>query len=423
MPFQARFKRAIALLTTFGATCAMALILASCGSKKQNDIAIIWTDQADFASYAELFNKDQSRYHIVVEYRENPAGALIAAKETPDIVIGPWLKGEKARSRLEPVDYLFNELRISAKLFYGPLLDLGNVGGRQYLLPVSFNMPAIIFSPDRRNLVPNDFALSLDEIKSISREYNVRQKGQYTRMGFSPRWDREFLYITAQLFNTRFEEDSHLIKWNASSLSEATDYLANWTKTSNSTSRAEDDFQFKYLYDPPYKLVTGGRNLFSYIPSDALFTLPQDKLQNVDFRWITKDGKAAVSDGIIYLGICKKARNLDAAEAFLIWFFNEKTQKRLLVRSRDLGVLKRSFGISGGFSALKPVNEKAFPLLYPSLLGHLPPADSLLVPKILPNNWEVLKREIVIPYLADAVSDSGTKDSLHERIDEWIKAH
>lgn len=420
---KSRHARIFGATAPFFACIILAMALTACKSGKVNDIAIIWTDQADFASYTELFNKSQSRYHVIVEYRENPAGALIAAKETPDIVIGPWLKGEKARSRLEPVDYLFNELRISSKLFYSPLLDLGNVGGRQFLLPVCFNMPALIFAPERQNLVPNDFSLSLDEIKAISREYNIRQKGQYTRMGFSPRWDREFLYITAQLFSTRFEEDSHLIKWNEDSLTKTIEYLADWTKSCNTSSQAEDDFKFKYLYDPPYKLVTGGRNLFSYIPSDDLFTLPQDKLQNVDFRWITKDGKAAVSDGIIYLGICKKARNIDAAEAFLIWFFNEKTQKELLERSRNLGTLKRSFGISGGFSALKTVNEKAFPILYPSLLGHLPPADSLQVPKILPNNWETLKRDLVIPYLSDAVSDSGTKESLHDRIGDWLKAH
>ncbi len=405
------------------ALIAVASTLLSCGRAKKTDIAIIWTDQADFASYVELFNKSQTRYRAIVEYRENPAGALIAAKETPDIVIGPWLKGEKARSRLIPVDYLFNELRISAKLFYGPLLGLGNVGGRQYLLPVSFNMPVLIFSPEKRNLVPNDFSLSLDEIKSIAREYNLKHKGQFVRMGFSPRWDREFLYVTAQLFEARFEEDSRVIKWDADSLDAAERYLSDWTKTSNGSSRAEDDFQFKYLYDPPYRLVTGGRNLFSCISSDELFTLPQDKLQNLDFRWITKNGKAAVTDGITYLGICKKAPNIDAAEAFLIWFFNEKTQKELLERSRDLGSLKRSFGISGGFSALKSVNEKAFPLLYPPLLGHLPPANSLLVPRILPNNWEIIKRELVVPYLADAVSDDGSKSSLRDRITDWTKAH
>lgn len=415
-------KNLVRALLTISLGLLASLALSGC-SRKGEPIAIIWTNRAEFASYAELFNKSQSRYRVVVEYRENPAGALINAKENPDIVIGPWLKGEKARSRLIPVDYLFNELRISSKLFYYPLLDLGNVAGRQYLLPVSFNLPALIFSPEKQNLVPNDFSLSLDEIRKISREYNVKQRTEYSLMGFAPRWDREFLYIVAQMFNARFEEDARLIKWNEKYLDEAIAYLDDWTKTSNGSSRNEDDFQFKYLYDPPYKLVTGGRNLFSYIASDDLFTLPQDKLQNVNFRWITKDGKTAVSDGIIYLGICKKARNQDAAEAFLIWFFNEKTQKEILERSRDLGTLKRSFGISGGFSALKPVNEKSFPLLYPSLLGHLPPADSLLVPKILPNNWEILKREIVIPYLADAISGSPTAETLQERISDWKKAH
>ena len=364
---------------------ALAAFLSGCAGKKP-DFAIIWTDQSEFASYSELFNHSQSRYRVVVEYKKNPSGALISAKKNPDIIIGPWLKGEKCRSRLIPIDYLFTELKISPKLFYAPILDLGNVGGRQYLLPVSFNMPALIFSTDKQHLIQNDFSLSLDQIQTLSREYNIEQKGVYSRMGFSPRWDSEFLYLVAQMFNARFEEGNPLFSWNQKSLNEAVQYLRTWTRTNNGSVRAEDDFQFKYLYDPPYKLVTGGRNLFSYISSDELFVLPQDKLQNIDFRWISRNNKTAIKDGIIYLGICRHAQNLDAAEAFLIWFYSEKTQKELLERSRNMGTMNRTFGISGGFSALRTVNEKTFPLLYPSLLGHLPPSDSLTVPKILPNN-------------------------------------
>lgn len=403
-----------------------ALTFLSCATKEP-DITIIWTDQPEFASYVELFNHSQNRYRVVVEYRDNPAGALIATRKNPDIVVGPWLKSEKTRSHLIPVDYLFNELQIKPSQFYRPLLDLGNIGGRQYLLPVSFNLPAIIFSPESRPIMPADFLVSLDQIQSLSKEYNVSKNGVYSRMGFSPRWDSDFLYLTARLYNAKFEEDSPLFRWNKEALAEAVSYLSDWSVKTNTSPTAEDDFQFKYLYDPPYKLVTGGRNLFSYMSSDDLFVLPRDKLQNIDFRWISRKDMTPVEDDIIYLGICKKAPHLEAAEAFLIWFFNESTQKQLLERSRDLGTTDRRFGISGGFSALKPVNEKAFPLVYPSLLGHLPPAESLAVPHILPNNWETLKAEIVMPYLVEAVrAQSGTKDaasSLEARRTTWIKSH
>ncbi len=400
-------------------------LLGSCTSK--SEITILWTNQAEFASYTELFNLSQSKYRVIVEYKENPAGELITTKQPPDLIIGPWLKGEKTRSRLIPVDYLFNELRVNSKQFYTPLLDLGNIRGRQYLLPVSFNLPALVFSPEGQQQITSDFSLSLDQVKTLSREYNDQKKGLYTRMGFSPRWDMEFLYLAAQLFNVRFEEDAPLFKWNQAALDNAVEYLRDWSRTINTSTTAEDDFKFKYLYDPPYKLVIAGKNLFSFMSSEDLFVLPQDKLQNIDFRWIHRNNQTPVNDGIIYMGICKKAPNLDAAEAFIIWFFNEKTQKDLLDRSKKMGTLSHSFGISGGFSSIRTVNERVFPLLYPALLGHLPPSDTLAVPRILPDNWETLKQEIVIPYLNEAVTagkDAETSvETLNDRIATWIKTH
>jgi ABC-type glycerol-3-phosphate transport system substrate-binding protein len=406
------------------AIAALAIALSGCSSANDG-IAVLWTDQVEFASYAELFNASQNRYRVVVQYQANPAGALIAAKARPDLIVGPWLKGEKARSSLVPIDYLFNEFKMSQKQFYGPLLDLGNVQGRQYLLPVSFNLPALIFSPDNSQHVTVESAIELEEIKSIAGEFNHQQKGAFTKMGFSPRWYDEFLYMTAQLYDVRFEEGKKLFAWNDANLRAAVTYLINWSATVNGSTTAEDDFEFKYLYDPPNRLITEGRSLFAYMPTNELFVLPQDKQRDIDFRWITKDGKTTTTDGIIYMGVCRGAPHLDAAEAFLIWFFNENTQKALLERGQKQGTMDRSFGISGGFSSLREVNEKSFPLYYPTLLGHLPPADHLTVPRILPNNWELLRMEIVIPWLNDAVRAANPEaiPPLTDRIEAWLKTH
>lgn len=408
------------------AALLIALALTFLSSCSDNDgITIIWTDQAEFASYAELFNSTQSRFRVVVEYKENPSEALLGAKKLPDIVIGPWLKGEKTRTRLIPLDYLFTELRVSSKDFYRPFLDLGSVMGRQYLLPVSFNLPTLIFPSGAVNLGENDFSLSLDQIQELSRGFNSEKGGIFSKMAFSPRWDPDFLYITAQLFNAKFEEDTPLLSYDDVALQKSIAYLKTWTDTINRSPTTEDDFQFKYLYDPPYKLVMKGKNLFSFMYSDELLVLPQDKIQNIDFRWIERNGQTSVKDKIVYLGVCRNAKHLESAEAFICWFFDEKNQKAMLDRSRSMGTMERTFGISGGFSSLVAVNEKSFPLFYPSLLGHLPPKDDLAVPKILPNTWELCKSEIVIPYLEDAVHARGgvAVKSLDARIAEWIRAH
>ncbi len=421
IPERAAFSGAQPLL----AALALSALLACAGCARANDgLTVMWTNRPEFASYAELFNSSQNRYRLVVEFKDNPAGDFIAAKDSPDLVVGPWLKGEKARSKLAPVDYLFTELRLGSKLFYSSLLDLGNVRGRQYLLPVSFNLPALVFSPDRGSLIDNDFALSLEQIQRLSSDFNAKEKGVYTRMGFSPRWNSEFLYLVARMHNARFEEGSPLFAWNEEGLRSAIEYLRGWTRTINTSATAEDEFQFKYLYDPPYRLVTGGRSVFSYMPSDAIFVLPGDKRQNLDFRWVMKDGKTPIRDDIVYMGVSRKSKNLEAAEAFIVWFFTEKTQRALLDRSVAMGINSHSFGISGGFSSLRPVNERVFPLYYPSLLGHLPPPETLSVPRILPNNWELLKSDILVPWLEEmARKPEGMTPSLQEAIAAWQNAH
>ena len=63
-----------------------------------------------------------------------------------DIVIGKWLKNEKIRRNFMPIDYLFTDQHINKYIFYPQLLSLGNIDNKQYLLPVSFNLPAIVFS-------------------------------------------------------------------------------------------------------------------------------------------------------------------------------------------------------------------------------------------------------------------------------------
>lgn len=403
---------------------AQSMLLISCNPQTENS-AVLWTNQDSFASYVELFNTSQNKHTIILEYKANPAEAILTSKEQPDIVIGPWLKGEKTRTKLVSVDYLFDELKISGKLFYKPLLDLGHINGRQYLLPVSFNLPAVIFSPEHRELIPGDFSLSIEQIREIGKTWNQKNDRTYTRMGFSPRWNPDFLYLTAKLFDARFEESNALFTYNAQALETGLNWIRSWSTEVNESIQAEDDFAFKYLYDPPYKLVTGSRNLFSYMSSEDLLAMPQDKLQNIDFRWITKSSMTPINDEIMYAAICRKAQNTEAAEAFLTWFFTERTQKELLERSRNLGEMERSFGISGGFSALRSVNEKVFPLFYPSILGHLPPAESLAVPRILPNNWIMLKEKIVMPWLVDAAGTpaqhSSTVKSMEARLVDWQK--
>lgn len=400
-----------------------AVAVYSCS--KQGNTVVIWTDQGEFASYAELFNASQDRFKAIVQYQKSPASAFPPVKgEQVDILIGPWLKNEKVRKNFLSLDYLFDDIKLSAKDFYPQLLQLGNIQEKQYLLPVSFNLPLVIFSSDNQQYITDNFMLSIDELREAGSRFNVQTKnGAYTAMGFSPRWFGDFMYVVSRLFGTAYAENETLFSYNSASLAKTVRYLRDWSREVNTSTAVEDDFQFKYLYNPSYKLVTEGRCLFAYMKSDEFFTLPTDRLQNIDFRWIHNEKNIAVADKLVYMGIYKKTRNLDAAQAFLLWFLNEKTQKQLLERSAKMNLSTKTFGIAGGFSSLRTVTERTFPVHYGILYGHLPPAEYLSTPNILPAKWEDIKARVIVPYLEEAVTENenAADRTLDRRIQEWIK--
>ncbi len=398
-------------------------MLISCKSS-EDSIAVIWTNSTEFISYAEAFNNAQSEHKIVISYKKNPADALLHEEELPDIVIAPWLKGDKTRGKFANLNSLLSDDKLKPESFYTSLLELGNTDNKQFLLPVCFNLPAIIFSAAEKNLVLNNFTLSLEEMSVLSQKYNKKEGAEYVRMGFSPRWDMNFLYAAMQGFGAGFEETEQSFSWDTGNLEQLIDLTRNWSKTVNTSTESEDTFKFKYLYDPPHKLITNNRCLFWYLPSDKFFSLPAEQLEALDYRWMSCGGKTPLHDTIIYAGLCKKAKNKAAAKAFFLWFFTTATQQALLERGHTQNMITPSFGLAGGFSSIRDVTETVFPVYYKLLLKRLPQMNTFLSPNILPNNWEQIKKEIIFPFMEEETK-TGEKNeesvSLEKRIALWNK--
>ena len=401
-------------------------ILIFNATKKVETKIIIWTDQSSFASYAELFNTSQNDFKAIIKYKENLAQDFPADEgQRPDIVIGPWLKNEKVRKNFMPLDFMFKKEKLSAKDFYPQLLDLGNIQDKQYLLPVSFNLPVIIFSSENEALIEDNFVLSVDQIRDVGASFNKQNKKKvFTSMGFSPAWDADFMYIVSKLFGANYTEQAPLFSFDETNINKSIEYLNKWSYEINGSPKTEDEFQFKYLYAPVYKLVTSGKCLFGFAKTDYLFSLPADRLQNIDFRWIEQDKRIAVSDKLIYMGVYRGTKNIKGAEAFISWFLNENTQNKLLERSANQHLTTATFGISDGFSSLKSVNEKYLTKFYPQLYGHVPTAENLSVPNILPAKWEDIKQQVIIPYLKEAsrqTEESAPIKDLNTRMEDWLK--
>ncbi|MDR2095859.1 MAG: hypothetical protein LBP76_10145 [Treponema sp.] len=387
---------------------------------KEPAVAILWTDRPEFALYAGYFNASQNEFKIETEYLELPAQKLTNAEKYPDIVAGNWLKSTSTRSFFKPLDDLFKDDIISQSAFYTRILDLGNIEGKQYLLPVAFNIPALVFARTQNESLSNPFTIEMAQIRELGKAYNIQRNGNFTRMGFSPAWNDEFLFITAALFNSSFREASP-VAWDALALERAIAFVQEWINEANNGIQAEDEFTFKYFYDPPTKLVLSGRILFTYMNSAQFFTLTDERRTDLDFRWISEQDTIPLIEGTIYYGIYRDSKAKKATRAFTQWFFQENTQRLLLETARKNRINETHFGIAGGFSAMRTVTEYVFPQFYPGLLGHMPPADFLSPPNILPRNWTALKEKVILPYLHERIRHESKDEirSLERRIAEW----
>ncbi len=407
-----------ALFLTVFAVSAM----ASCGLF-DSPVAELRTDVPEMAFYAAAFNASQDRYKIHVHFDDRLAEGLGDSRDKPALAVGRFLKSSESRSNFQSLDYLFSELVINQSAFYPVLLEPGNADGRQLLLPVSFNLPLVIFDREMEPDMSNSFTVDLVELEEKGAAWNLESKGSWTKMGFGTRWSTEFLYSVMRLFDTNLREGEPL-KWDEAALDRGLAFLRGWTERANGSALREEEFQFKYLYLPANKSVQDGRIGFAAMDSAEFFVIPEERRSSLSFRWLAMEETLPVSDGMVYAGICRRARGKNAAEAFLKWFYSEETQKSILEDARRFRAAESSFGIAGGFSAIRAVNEKLFPLFYPSLLGKLPPARYLEAPPILPAAWPEMKEEVLLPLLLEATGPNPPADpgaALEARLQAWVK--
>ena len=392
----------------------------------QKNRIVIWTSCREFAQYIELFNRQHKDNCAILVYKENPALSLPPAKDEnpPDIIVGSWLRNDSPQKNFKSLDYLFDTKKLTSDIFYPQLLDAGKRKNTPYLLPVSFNLPAVIFSTENKELIPENYNLSLEQIRKTASAYNNKNKKDvYTRIGFTPLGNSDFLFLTAKLRGADFKEEKDSIVCNTQALLNAGTFLRDWINTENTSAQDEEDFSFKYLFMPYYRQVTSGRTLFAYTTSDQLFKVMKDQELSIDYRWVVENNSLYLEDSFTMMGIYKDAKNQVGATEFICWFFDSEHQRAILETKERMHLETDMFGIAGGFSSLRDVTEHILPVYYNQLLTNLPPAQMLIAPQKLPARWESYRSLVVVPYIqALASAQEGTQvQSLQDYEREWRK--
>ena len=407
----------------FFVAVTIVLLFASCSPER--NVAVLMTDSPVFAFYVDAFNASQDRFRVELQYRTNVPKALSEEEGSPpSLVVGQHIANESARSRFVNLDYLFRELILNPSGIYQSLLDSGEFDGRQLLLPVSFNMPLVAYRRGEERLAKDNFVISLDEIRAAGQEANKMKDLGFVRMGFSPRWNADFLLLYSRILGADLREGSPL-SWNDEGLVKTINGLRAWSTEVNRSAADEEEFQFKYLYLPSYLSAQEGRIRFAYMNSWEYFLLSEERRTSLDYRWIAKGTSIPVRENVLYAAILRKGKGRSAAESFLKWFFREETQRYLLEKAKQLRTSESVFGIAGGFSSIRSVNEKVLPAFYPSLLGHLPPQEYIEAPPALPAEWTDLTDRVLKPFLLSAsgttAPDYDPTTDLRHRMDQWKK--
>lgn len=402
--------------------------------------ATLMTDRPEFTAYAELFNARQDEFRVNVIYREDPALAAIGNTGGIDLVVAPYLNNPGIITTFRSLDSLFPVVDetvvedeagaedhqaglLDTALFYRQFLERGRDSeGVQRLLPVSFDLPALSFLAGKREAGEGSFSLNLESIREESSSYNQQEEERYTRMGFSPRWNPEVLYVKTSLFETSFHSPGiGKVDWDGTELERTVTFIRDWIDTVNMGLEKEQEFIDTFLYDPPLKLLIEERILFAYMTLSEFFRIAPERRSSLDFQWMARRDIIPVEDDALFIGIPGTARARPAAEAFLLWFFSTETQTAILEANQFKRM--RTFGIADGLSSLPGVNENQLPRFFPSLVGHIPPEDFLRFPLPLPARWSRLKEEIVIPWLQDkaSVQNPDAIPPLEEQIELWFR--
>lgn len=385
---------------------------------------MLWTDCVDFVSYTELFNSSQDKVKVIAIYKDDLTGSLPPAKNErrPDIIAGAFLRNGMQRKYFSRIDSLFGKNALSKEIFYSSILESGQYKEKQYLLPVSFNLPALVFQTDNYGYVRNAF-LSFDDIKEISEKFNSKDgAGAYSAMTFGPHWNPDFLYLFLKTAGVNYVVHDDEFAYTEDAFRTAVNSISEWSEKINGGVRNELDFAFNFLYTPFYEQVQSGRSLFAYATSDQIFSLTEDQIKELDFHWICNNGKIQIEDDAIMMGIYSASKNKAAAKKFLLWFMNEDSQKKMLERKFAMKLRTQTFGIAGGFSSMQGVNQNVFPSYYRPLMSNVPRSDYLEMPQIFPENWNAIKRSVVIPFIEECTQKSDAPSSpLSERYAEFVE--
>ncbi len=403
-------RPAVRMLTVVRCLVVLGLLLLVSCDQSATRVSTLWTNVPEMASYVEKFNASQRDWQILVEYKADPAGLLTSPGKKPDLVVARGLASSSVKDGLVPLDFLFDGGNLAKTSFYKGILDAGQQGDRFKLLPVSFDLPVLIFLKKAMPDLPG-FSLDLQTLKDLNSKFPVDPNQKPPRkVAFSPRWQSLSLTLL-QLQGSSFREGFQgTLAWDSEKLAQGLAVLQAWPSPGWDQGT---EFQRKYLQTDLVPPLVAGRVQFFSSTLSSFLARPWDERKDLDFRFIDQGGLVAATDSTVWTGIPSSSLTRGAAERFLAWFYRAETQKTLILKARTEDA--RAFGLAKGLSALVTPNAQALAEVWPEMAGRLPGPEQISFWGDLPVDWAVLKSSVLRPWLE---TPSATETSLKAAIEK-----
>ncbi len=350
----------------------------------------------EIVPFVEEFNKNNDDIKIILKLNVNETDC--------DLFI---FRGQPEYNSYDPlnVKHLFND-KIKRESFYTDILNsvIDNKGDI-FLLPLTFDLPGLIYNRD--NII---HTMNIDSEDFMSNK----------KMIFSPFWDNNFIlwyYLTSVpnfILQDSYLDSEEFIKSanNINSLLYKRD--DKWDET---------QFNKKYMHLSPEILIKQSIiDYYFYHLSDYIALNPESNRQ-LSFSSLSRNSLITIIDEMTYVGINKNSKNIKEAEEVLTWMFQDKNQTEFIRRNYTESGLYKMF--NGELSTLKTVTRNTLPTYYPRLNELIPNSEMITTPSNLPKLWDSLKLEAFMPIFRDIKTfpeDTWTK-KYFKYYKDWSKKH
>lgn len=398
---------------------ASVILTALACTPSGNEPVTLWTSEPELTDYLTWYNANVDGPPVEVRAIDRGSGyrRLRESDTPPDLIVDRNLVKVDAPERYRSLNTIVEGRRDA---FYTPILRAGASRDTQYLLPLSFDVPAVMFAGAWSPPQDDRLSIEIETLIEAAREWNSESGGRPVRMGYSPLWQQEFLHAALDMYGARFRSGPETLPlWSREAIDVLKGDFQSWSEENNEGPAVEDDFRSRYLVAPGNRAVQSGEAGFWFTTAARYYSLPDAETAGLDVRWLSRNGVISVGDRVLWAAIPSRASNREGAEAVLRWLSDEHAQGTMIraaYRSSE-----PSFGFASGFSTLKRVNERDLSEAAPELTGRIPVSSHLRGPDVEHALWPQMAQEAILPWLDAELRESNGTESLTDRLQGWIR--